>query len=62
MSHKTWAQVAAALHDPASPIGRYLDGSANVLTAAICKSTGNQPATVCTTQIRALEPDLLPTP
>jgi hypothetical protein len=62
LSHKTWAQVAAALHDPASPIGRYLDGFANFLTAAVCKYTGNQPAGVCTAQIRALETDLVPTP
>jgi hypothetical protein len=62
LSHKTWTQVATALHDPASPIGGYLDGFANFLTAAICKYTGNQPAGVCTTQIRALETDLVPTP
>ncbi len=62
LSHKTWAQVAVALRDPASPIGRYLDGSADFLTAAICKFTGNQPADACTTQIRALEKDLLPAP
>ncbi len=62
LAHKTWAPVAAALHDPASPIGRYLDGSANFLTAAICKYTGNQPTAVCTTRIRALETDLAPMP
>ena len=62
LSHKTWTQVATALHDPVSPIGRYLDGFANFLTAAICKYTSNQPAGVCTTQIRALETDLVPTP
>ncbi len=44
----TWAQVAAAMHDPASAIGRDIDGAANMITAAICTLTGNQPASVCT--------------
>lgn len=40
-------QIAAALADPSSAVARAVDGAANVLTAAICKSTGNQPASVC---------------
>jgi len=44
----TWAQVAAALHQPSSPIGQGADGAANMITAALCKLTGNQPAAVCT--------------
>jgi hypothetical protein len=44
----TWAQVASALRDPSSPIARAVDGAANMITAAICKITGNQPASVCT--------------
>jgi hypothetical protein len=43
----TWAQVAAALHDPSSPIARGADGSANMITAAICKLTGGKPGNVC---------------
>jgi uncharacterized protein DUF929 len=46
-SSYTWAQVAAALHDPGSPIAQGADGAANMITAAICKITGNQPARVC---------------
>lgn len=45
---KTWAQVAAALHNPASPIAQGALGAANYITAAICKTTGQQPASVCT--------------
>lgn len=45
---KTQAQVAAALSDPSSSIAKAVDGSANVITAAICASTGNKPANVCT--------------
>jgi hypothetical protein len=45
---KTWSQIAAALHDPSSPIAQGANGAANYLTAAICKTTNNQPAAVCT--------------
>ena len=44
----TWAQVASALRDPSSPVAQGADGAANMITAAICKMTGNQPASVCT--------------
>jgi hypothetical protein len=44
----TWAQVAAALHDPSSPAAQGALGSANLMTAAICKMTGGQPGNVCT--------------
>jgi hypothetical protein len=44
---KTWAQVAAALSDPSSPIAKGADGAANLITAAICKMTGGQPGNVC---------------
>jgi hypothetical protein len=52
---KTWAQIAAALHTPSSPIAQGADGAANYITAAICKMTGNQPASACTAAVRALE-------
>ncbi|MDX6391016.1 MAG: hypothetical protein QOJ73_2079 [Streptosporangiaceae bacterium] len=45
---KTWAQIASALNDKSSAIAKGADGSANVMTAAICKLTHNQPANVCT--------------
>jgi hypothetical protein len=44
---KTWAQIAAAMQDPSTSIAKGAVGSANMLTAAICKITGNQPASVC---------------
>lgn len=43
----SWTQVAAAMHDPASPVARDIDGAANVITAAICALTGGQPGGVC---------------
>lgn len=52
---KTYAQVAAALKDPASPIAKGAVGTANMITAAICKLTGNKPATACTPAVQAIE-------
>jgi Domain of unknown function (DUF929) len=43
----TWTQIAAAMHDPSSPIAKDIDGAANILTAAICTLTNGQPAAVC---------------
>jgi hypothetical protein len=54
----TWSQIAAALRDPSSTVAQDIIGSANYLTAAICKVTGNQPASVCTAAVRALERNL----
>jgi hypothetical protein len=58
LANLTWSQVAAALHQPSSALARQIDGSANYLTAAFCSLTGNQPASACTTVVRALEPRL----
>jgi hypothetical protein len=54
----TWSQIAAALHDPTSALAQSIGGSANYLTAALCKLTGNQPASACTPAVRALQPRL----
>jgi hypothetical protein len=43
----SWTQVAAAMHDPSSPVARDIDGAANVITAAVCGLTGGQPGGVC---------------
>jgi hypothetical protein len=42
----TWAQVASAMREPSSPVARDIDGAANMITAAICKLTRGQPASV----------------
>ncbi|MGA8458947.1 MAG: DUF929 family protein [Streptosporangiaceae bacterium] len=47
LANMTWAQVAAAMRDPSSPVARDIDGAANMITAAICKLTHGQPASVC---------------
>jgi hypothetical protein len=44
---KTQQQIAAALTDPTSPIARGVDGSANLITAALCQITNGKPGAVC---------------
>jgi hypothetical protein len=42
------AQIAADLSNPNSVVAKGIDGTANVITAAICAITDNQPSAVCT--------------
>ena len=44
----TWAQIAGVLATPTSPLAKEIDGYANLLSAAICRATGNKPTAVCT--------------
>ena len=55
LSGLTWAQIAADLHDPSSAVAKSVLGTANFATAAICSLTGNQPASACTSTVRALQ-------
>jgi hypothetical protein len=43
----TWQEIAAKLSNPDDPVTKNIVGNANYLTAAICQSTNNEPATVC---------------
>jgi thiol-disulfide isomerase/thioredoxin len=43
----TWAQVGDDLSNPSSPVAQDILGSANHITAAICKITNGQPGSVC---------------
>jgi Domain of unknown function (DUF929) len=55
----TWQQVADALQQPASPQAKAILGSANLITAAVCQLTGQQPAAVCSGPgIQAIETKL----
>jgi len=58
LNGKSWDQIASALSDPNSAIAKAIGGSANHITAAICKMTGNQPASACTATIQSLEKSL----
>ncbi len=55
LSGLSWSQIAADLRNPSSPVAQGIDGVANYMTAAICKMTGNQPASACTPAVQALE-------
>ena len=44
----TWSQIAADLRRPASTAGAAILFSATVLTAELCRLTGDRPATACT--------------
>ena len=54
----TWEAIATALTNPESSQAQAIVGSANLVTAAICVLTANQPATVCTPAIQAIEAKL----
>ena len=58
LAGKTWAQVAAAMNDPSSALGKAIVGNANYMTAGICKLTNNLPASACTPTIQKLEANL----
>jgi len=55
---KSWSQVATAMSQPSSAIAQGADGSANYMTAAICKLTNNQPGSACTSVVKSLEAKL----
>lgn len=49
ISGMSWLAVSDALQQPDSTQSQAIIGSANLVTAAICKTNGDQPATVCST-------------
>jgi hypothetical protein len=48
LAGKSADQISAALANPNDPITQAVAGTANAITAQLCKLTGNQPAAVCT--------------
>jgi hypothetical protein len=55
LSGLSWSQIATDLSNASSPVAKAVDGTANYLTAAICKMTGNQPASACTSTVQSLD-------
>ena len=54
-----WTTIASDLADSSSAVAKNIDGTANRLTAAICKMTGDQPSSVCSApSITSLEAGL----
>lgn len=58
LSGLSWSTIATDLSNPNSPVAKAIDGTANYYTAAICKMTGNQPASACTSTVKSLESQL----
>ena len=55
----SWLAVADSLKQPDSPQATAIIGSANLITAAICKATSDQPASVCSSAtIQGIEKNL----
>ena len=55
LSGLNWNQIATDLSNPNSSVAKAVDGTANYITAAICKMTGNQSASACTATVQSLE-------
>jgi len=47
----TWQQIASALTNTKSPIAQAILGSANYITAALCKETNQQPGSACSSSV-----------
>jgi hypothetical protein len=54
--------IARALSDPTSDVAKGVLGAANVLTAAICRATGQQPSSVCANPVITKIAATLPAP
>jgi Domain of unknown function (DUF929) len=54
----SWSTIASDLHNPNSAVAKAINGTANYITAAICKMTGNQPASACTATVKSLQSQL----
>jgi uncharacterized protein DUF929 len=53
-----WATIANDLSKPSSSVAKAVDGTANYMTAALCKLTNNQPSTACTSTVTGLQSKL----
>jgi hypothetical protein len=54
----SWATIANDLSNPKSSVAKGILGTANYITAAVCKATNNQPASACTPAVQSLESQL----
>jgi len=51
----SWATIASDLSNPKSSVAKAVLGTANYITAAICKATNNAPASACTATVKSLQ-------
>ena len=62
----SWTEIASGLDDPTNPVTQAIVATANYISAAICASTKNAPASVCTSPgvkaaAKSLQAELTPT-
>ena len=55
MTGKSWSQIAAALRRPSTELGSALITEADLLTAELCRLTGDRPATACPAFITSIQ-------
>lgn len=60
LAGSNWQQIAQSTANPVSTMGKEILGAANIYTAAICKMTGDKPASVCGTSVIQLAAKALP--
>ena len=48
LSGQSWSQIASGLSDPTNPATQAIVATANYISASICATTKNAPASVCT--------------
>jgi hypothetical protein len=55
LANLSWSQIASDLTNTSSAVAQGIDGTANYITAALCKLTSNAPASACTSTVQSLE-------
>lgn len=59
LTNLTWSQIATKLSNPNDKVTQEIVGNANILTAATCIATGDQPSSVCSSStIQSIEQGL----
>jgi thiol-disulfide isomerase/thioredoxin len=51
----SWSKIATDIQSPGNAVAKAIDGTANYITAGLCKLTGDAPANVCTSTITSLQ-------
>ena len=58
LSGLTWNQIATDLHDPSTAVAKAVNGTANYISAALCKLTRDEPSSACTSTVKHLQGQL----
>jgi thiol-disulfide isomerase/thioredoxin len=51
LANMQWSDIANSLDDSSSTVSQHVLGTANYLTAGICLATGQQPSSICSTDV-----------